>query len=122
MKILYSIILILSIKTSYAQVGGERIFNFLNIPTSAHQAALGGEALTIRDDVNQPLWNPATINKFMDNQVAVSYVNYLTDVNIGSVAFAHLINRKFGTLHGGIQYINYGDFIEADENGVELGN
>ena len=122
MKILYSIILILSINITFAQVGGERIFNFLNIPTSAHQAALGGEALTIKDDVNQPLWNPATISKFMDNQVAVSYVNYLTGVNIGSATFAHLVNRKFGTLHGGIQYINYGDFIEADENGVELGN
>lgn len=105
-----------------AQVGGERIYNFLNIPTSATQAALGGEALTISDNVNQPLWNPATISRFMDNQAAVSYVNYLAGINVGSATFAHLVNRRFGTLHGGIQYIDYGDFIGADEDGNETGD
>ena len=105
-----------------AQVGGERIYNFLNITTSATQAALGGEALTIQDNVNQPLYNPATISRYMDNQAAVNYVNYLTDVNMGSATFAHLINRRFGTLHAGIQYIDYGDFIAADEDGNETGD
>jgi hypothetical protein len=122
MKIVLPILLIISIEFASAQVGGERIYNFLNITTSAHQAALGGETLTLNDDVNQPLWNPATISKFMDNQVAVNYVNYLTDVNMGSATFAHLVNRRFGTIHGGIQYINYGDFIGADEDGIETGN
>jgi hypothetical protein len=57
----------------------------------------------------------------MDNQTALNYVNYLADINMGSITFAHLINRRFGTLHGGIQYIDYGDFIGADEEGVETG-
>ncbi|MEN8186819.1 MAG: type IX secretion system protein PorQ [Bacteroidota bacterium] len=103
----------------HAQNGGERIYNFLNIPTSARQAALGGDILTMNDDVNQPLWNPGTINKYIDNKVSVNYVNYLGDINVGSATFAHLINRRFGTLHTGIQYINYGDFIGADAEGVE---
>lgn len=106
----------------YSQVGGERVYSFLNIPTSARQAALGGETLTMHDDVNQPLWNPSTISRFMDNQLAFSYVNYLVGVNVGSVSYAHLINRRFGTIHGGIQYINYGEFIGADETGQETGN
>jgi len=122
MKIRFSIVFFLIFQITSAQVGGERIYNFLNIPTSAPQAALGGETLTLNDDVNQPLWNPSTISKFMDNQVSVSYVNYLTDVNIGSATFAHTINRRFGTLHAGIQYINYGEFIGADEDGTETGN
>jgi hypothetical protein len=122
MKMMFPILLLLGFHLASAQVGGERIYNFLNITTSAAQAALGGEALTISDDVNQPLWNPATISRYMDNQASVSYVNYLTDVNIGSATFAHLINRRFGTLHGGIQYIDYGEFIGADEDGVETGD
>ena len=123
MKIIFSILLIICINiATTAQVGGERIYNYLNITTSAHQAALGGETLTIQDDVNQPLWNPSTISKFMDNNVSVNYVNFLSGVNMGSLTFAHLINRRFGTLHGGIQYVNYGDFIGADENGIETGN
>jgi len=122
MKFRFSIVFFILFQTVSAQVGGERIYNFLNIPTSAPQAALGGETLTINDDVNQPLWNPATISKFMDNQVSVNYVNYLTDVNMGSATFAHMINRRFGTIHAGVQYINYGEFIGADEEGVETGD
>ncbi len=122
MKIILLFILFLTFFNSTAQVGGERVYSFLNITTSATQAALGGETLTVTDDVNQPLWNPSSISKYMDNQTAVNYVNYLSDVNMGSATFAHLINRRFGTLHAGIQYIDYGEFIGADENGVETGN
>lgn len=121
MKIVIRLIFLVS-AMGYSQVGGERIYSFLNIPTSAHQAALGGETLTMHDDVNQPLWNPSSISKFMDNQLSMSYVNYLVGVNVGSISYAHLINRRFGTIHGGIQYINYGEFIGADETGQETGN
>ncbi len=99
MKFRFLIIFFITFQAASSQVGGERIYNFLNIPTSAAQAALGGEILTIKDDVNQPLWNPATISRYMDNHVGVNYVNYLADVNMGSVTFAHLVNRRFGTLH-----------------------
>lgn len=121
MKIVIRLIFLVSL-ASYSQVGGERIYSFLNIPTSAHQAALGGETLTMHDDVNQPLWNPSSISRFMDNQLALNYVNYLVGVKVGSVTYAHLINRRFGTIHAGIQYINYGEFIGADESGQETGN
>ncbi len=116
---LYSLFLFISMAN--AQVGGERIYNFLNIPPSARQAALGGEIYTLINDINQPLWNPSMISESIDNQAAVGYVNYLADINIGSASFAHMINRHFGTLQGGIQYINYGKFIGADENGLETG-
>ena len=106
---------------SYAQVGGERVYNFLNVPTSARQAALGGKVITLLDDVNQPLWNPSTINLEMDNQLSVNYLNFLTDIGYASVAFSHMINRNVGTVHGGITYANFGEFIQADEQGNETG-
>jgi len=120
MKYVISLIFLVSF-VSYSQVGGESVYNFLNVPTSARQAALGGKVITILDDVNQPLWNPATINLDLDNQLSINYLNFLTDVNFTSVSFAHMINRNFGTLQAGIIYANYGKFIEADENGVETG-
>ena len=120
MKLLLILFLLLSTLT-FSQVGGEQVFNFLNVTTSARQAALGGEVLTLYDDINQPLWNPSTINKELDNNLSASYVDFLADVNYGSLSFAHLINRRFGTLHAGITYVNYGKFIGADENGVETG-
>jgi len=105
----------------FSQVGGERVFNFLNVTTSARQAALGGEVLTLYDDIDQPLWNPSTINKEMDNQASVSYVDFLADISYGSLSFAHLVNRRFGTLHAGITFVDYGKFIAADETGQETG-
>jgi len=120
MKLTLILFLLLSTLT-YSQVGGGLVFNFLNVTTSARQAALGGEVLTLYNDINQPLWNPSTINKELDNKLSASYVDFLADVNYGSLSFAHLINRRFGTLHAGITYVNYGKFIAADENGVETG-
>jgi len=117
---LFIAILMFSVST-FSQVGGERVFNFLNVTTSARQAALGGEVLTLYDDIDQPLWNPSTINKEMDNQASVSYVDFLADISYGSLSFAHLVNRRFGTLHAGITFVDYGKFIAADETGQETG-
>ncbi len=105
----------------FSQVGGERVFNFLNVPTSARQAALGGEALTLVNDINQPLWNPSLINPEIDNQASVSYVDFLADINYGSLSFAHLFSRRVGTFHAGITFVNYGEFIAANEDGTETG-
>ena len=41
---------------------------------------------------------------------------------MGPPPLPHLINRRFGTLHAGIQYIDYGEFIGADEDGNETGD
>jgi hypothetical protein len=105
-----------------AQVGGESVYKFLNISTSAKQTALGGKILTLVNDINQPLWNPSVISEKLDNQLAVNYSSYLTGINIGSVSYAKRFSRRFGTLHAGIQYVNYGSLIESDENGNITGN
>ncbi len=120
MKLIIRLLFLVSF-TSFSQVGGESVYNFLNVPTSARQAALGGKVITLLDDVNQPLWNPASINVELDNQFAVNYLNFLTDIGYASVSYAHMINRNFGTLHGGITYANFGEFIEANETGEEIG-
>ena len=111
-----------SICSISGQVGGEEIYQFLNLSTSARQISLGGEVLTLLDDVNQPMWNPSVINQDLDNKLSVNYTNYLTGINIGSMSFAKFISRRFGTIHGSIKYINYGSLIGADELGNETGN
>lgn len=116
------ILFLFSIQFTFSQVGGEHIYNFLNVPTSARNAALGGKVLTFLDDVNQPTWNPSTISQELDNQIGVNYVNFLADINYGSVNFAHQIDRHFGTLHGGITFVDYGKMIGADEDGNETGD
>ncbi|WP_405568012.1 type IX secretion system protein PorQ [Polaribacter sp. Asnod6-C07] len=107
---------------SKSQVGGENVYQFLNLSTSARQISLGGEVLTLIDDVNQPIWNPSTINPEIDNKVSVNYSSYLAGINIGSLSYAKLISRRFGTIHGSIKYLDYGTLIGADVEGNETGD
>lgn len=111
-----------SICSIKGQVGGEEVYQFLNLSTSARQIALGGEVLTLLDDVNQPIWNPSVINEDLDNKVSVNYTSYLAGINIGSLSYAKFVSRRFGTIHGSIKYIDYGSLIGADELGNETGN
>ena len=105
----------------FSQVGGEHVYSFLDFSTSARQTALGGSVLTLTDDVNQPLWNPASINKNLDNRFSFNYVNYLLEINYLSAVYAYTFNDHLNTFHTGITYLNYGTFIAADENGTETG-
>jgi hypothetical protein len=105
-----------------SQVGGENVYQFLNLSTSARQVALGGKVLTLIDDVNQPIWNPAVINNELDNKISANYSSFLAGINIGSISYAREISRRFGTIHASINYLDYGTLIGADEQGNETGN
>jgi hypothetical protein len=86
--------------------------------TSPRQAALGGKVLTFYDeDVNQALFNPATINPEMDNHLAVNYGNYLGAITYGTASYAYTYDRHVQTFHAGVNYVNYGKFEGYDEYG-----
>jgi hypothetical protein len=105
-----------------AQVGGESTYQFLNLISSPRQAALGGKVFTNVDyDVTQAIFNPATINVEMDNQLAVNYVSYLGGISYGTAAYAYTIDRRTQTFHAGVSYINYGSFDGYDEDGNSTG-
>lgn len=105
-----------------AQVGGESTYQFLNLVSSPRQAALGGKVLTNVDyDVTQALFNPATINVEMDNQLALNYTSYLGGISYGTAAYAYTVDRRTQTFHAGITYINYGTFDGFDEDGNSTG-
>ncbi|MEH6537461.1 MAG: type IX secretion system protein PorQ [Psychroserpens sp.] len=108
--------------TFFAQVGGESTYQFLNLVASPRQAALGGKVITNYDyDVTGGLFNPATINPEMDNQLSLNYSSYLGGISYGTAAYAYTWDRHVQTLHIGMTYINYGTFDGYDLNGVSTG-
>jgi hypothetical protein len=109
---------ILTTMTVMSQTGGESVFKFLNLPSSARQSALGGSVLTLENDIYQPLWNPATIDSTLNNKMAASYTNYLAGINLASFVYASKVNEKMGVFHLGITYLNYGQLTRADEFGT----
>ncbi len=105
-----------------AQIGGENTYQFLNLVSGTKQAALGGRVLTAVDyDPTTALYNPATINAKMDNQLQVNYVNYLGDVNYGTASYAYTWDRHVQTFHAGVTYLDYGKFDGFDEQGNATG-
>lgn len=96
-------------------------YNFLRLPVSAHAAALGGENITIiEDDPALMFSNPALAASVNDKTIGLSYMNYMDGVNYMSASFNKILKEK-ATLAGGIQYVNYGNMKQTDENNVQSG-
>jgi hypothetical protein len=123
LKRIATLLIFTFITSTFAQVGGESTYQFLNLVSSPRQAALGGKVITNYDyDVTAGLYNPASINVEMDNQLALNYSSYLGGISYGTAAYAYTWDRRVQTFHVGMTYINYGSFDGYDQNGVSTGS
>ncbi len=117
-KYLFLLLSITSIH--FGQVGGQSVYQFLNLVNSPRQAALGGKILTLRDyDSNEAQFNPACINEEMDNRLSVNYGGYFGEVTYGTINYAYTFDRHVQTFYAGAQYINYGKFDGFNEFGQQ---
>ncbi len=121
MKKLFSIFLIYLSLTAVAQTG-TNVYPFLNVPTSARQAALGGDAISVRDfDVNFAGINPALINLDMDNRIGLNYASYLAGTTLGSINYVKdLQEGHFISINARV--LDYGKIPRTDEFGQTNGD
>lgn len=118
MKYNYLFVLYLGFQLGFSQIGGQNTYQFLNLPVSPTQSALGGKVVTsINYNPTMGLLNPANINAEMDGQISANYMNYIDDIGYGTASYAHKINERYGILQAGVTYIDYGDFEGFDEFG-----
>lgn len=102
-------------------LNAQSVFEFLKLNSSPRAEALGGTFLSNNDDVNVIFYNPAGINKLTGKPVSFSFLNYFSDIKLFSLAYSQEI-EGIGRLAAGIKYLNYGDFVKADQNGNKLGD
>lgn len=122
-KSITAIVFLCLFASMVGQTGGESTYQFLNLISSPRQAALGGKTITNYDyDVTDGIYNPASINGEMDNQLALNYSSYLGGISYGTAAYAYTWDRRVQTFHIGVNYINYGSFDGYDLNGVSTGS
>ncbi|MCH8904730.1 MAG: type IX secretion system protein PorQ [Bacteroidetes bacterium] len=120
-QILSFIISILIYLPGFAQIGGNNTYEFLNLPSAARIAALGGNLIAVKDgDNNLAYYNPAVINEEMAGKLALSTVAFFQGINFGYAGYARHYD-SIGTFNLGIQYINYGKFQGADATGIKTG-
>lgn len=122
--LLLSILTIICSSTGLmAQVqGGQNTFSFVSLSPSARATALGGSQIAVRDDeIAFAALNPAALNPLMSGRLAFNHNFYLSDIQHGYASYGHYLKKYGFTVHGGIQYTDYGKIKEADVFGTVTG-
>lgn len=97
-------------------------YSFLDIPTSSHVYALGGNNICIiDDDVTLADQNPALIGPELDMQVAANYMLYLGTANFAGVRYG-MSAGEHGAWAIGMRYLNFGNIEGYDEFGTPTGS
>ncbi|MET4106522.1 type IX secretion system protein PorQ [Hymenobacter sp. UYP22] len=116
-----SLAMLAAAPAAQAQIGGQQAMSFLNLPTSAKMAGLGGVNVSARDADGTMLYgNPALLNEEMDGRLALGYVDYLADIKQSTAAYV-FNTQKAGRFGVGLTYLNYGDNKQYDAAGNYLG-
>jgi len=118
---LYILFLLAVVPVVMAQDGRE-VFTFLRYPTSARVNALGGNNISlIERDPSLIFHNPALLGAEMDMMVNLNYMNFISDINVGSASFtkAKGENSAWGI---GADFISYGNFKQTTEENLVTGD
>lgn len=109
--------------TTIAQIGGEHVYEFINLPHNARATALGEYLIATSDgDLGAAYHNPASLTAEADQQVQISYDLFLSDISRGSLAYGFTSEKLKANLHAGLQFVNYGDFKQTNTLGIVEGD
>ncbi len=116
-------VVVLASAPAAAQPGGSvTSFPFLRLEPSARAAALAGAFGAVADgDVNAVFYNPAVSGPATDRTASLSYLNHLSDINAGSVAYSRVVGAASTALHGGVRFADWGTFEERNAFGERTG-
>ncbi|GAB2584382.1 type IX secretion system protein PorQ [Spirosoma areae] len=119
-------LLLWSLTTKAQPLGGQRLFSFLNLPTHARVAALGGQvASATTPDGAYHLNSPALADSIKSNELSISLMPYLAAAKYYTLHYGLPIKSKNarpkGSWAAGLQYLSYGQFTLTDPTGNSLG-
>ncbi len=97
-------------------IGGRQVYKFLDLSNSARLSGLGGNLITVMDDdIHLAAKNPASLNERMHQQIGFSHSFLFEGIGNSYVGYGHHVDKWNTTLHGGLQYISYGEFERTNE-------
>lgn len=119
---LAALLFLLALTTpAQAQPGDLSGFAFLRLEPSARAAALGGSFSAVYgDDVNAFFYNPALLNESTHQHLSLSYLNHLSDINAGFIAYSRHY-EGIATFAAGLRFLSWGELEGADEQGNRTG-
>lgn len=107
MRNIYILFLLLITLPVLAQ-DDDTVFRSLRFPTSARANAMGGHTVAlIERDPSLIFHNPGLLGGEMDGMINLNYMNYISDINVGSALFTKA-HKERGAWGVGVSFVNYG--------------
>ena len=104
-----------------AQIGGNYVYNFLDMPATSRIRGMGGNMIAMKDnDPGAASDNPSLLHSAMDRTLVLSYTDYFAGIN--NLFTSYTFDTEIGTFNSAIRYLDYGKFRGADEGNNETGN
>lgn len=105
-----------------AAQSGDQVFTFLRYPSSTRANALGGNVVSLVErDPSLIFHNPALLGGEMDGMVNLNYMNYIADINVGSVLFTKAWKER-GAWGIGATYLSNGTIKGTTIDNLPLGD
>ncbi len=107
--------------SSVAQVGGQRSYEFMNIPYTPGTVGLGGVNVSLANqDVNLVISNPALASDTLSGLVSFNYLSWFADASSVATVYQHDFG-KWGNWFFGVNHVTYGSFDGFDASGAPTG-
>lgn len=105
----------------YAQ-DAHSAFSFLQLPSSSHASALGGDNVSVvEDDLGLAVHNPALLTNVSGRTLGLNYMSYLQRTNVVGAGYAMEIGER-SMLGFQVQYLDFGSMKNTDAEGNVIGN
>lgn len=111
----YSLVLLLLCVATpllYPQKVGSTSMQFLKVIPSARGAALGDAYSVLASGADAVFWNPSGLAAIKDQELSSTYIQWIFDTRQGAAAYGITLG-EFGTVAAQIQYVDFGEFLEA---------
>ena len=110
-----------ALTVSEGQIGGQRSYEFMNIPYTPRTVGMGGlNVSTAHEDINLVISNPALSSDSLSGLASFNYLSYFADIDVLSAVYQHDLG-KLGHWFVGVNHIAYGSIESFDNTGVALG-
>lgn len=103
-------------------LGGNTVFNFLNLPNTPQLTALGGiNTAQISDDVGLAFNNPAQLRRSMHSQMNAVFNGFYSGISSYHLSLGYHSQKLNTNFLWGVNYLDYGSLQQTDASGNMLG-
>lgn len=117
------IILLFSLQSRSQTLGGNSVFNFLQLPNTPQLSALGGVNVShISNDVGLAFNNPSLLRPEMHTQMNAVFNGFYDGITAYHLSFGYHHEKLNTNFLWGLNYLNYGNIQQTDASGNSYGN